>query len=148
LSAPFSIIPHSVHPAEHPVTFELRCWRPLRCVPFVIHLLAALSAISASIFLGVKLILLAALSVTVVYYLKRLPGESGAAVAAIQWKENAWRLCSNNQWMDAELRDVVIWADWLFLSFRCQSRNKNLILCRHHFETEREWRHLRRCLHY
>jgi hypothetical protein len=122
---------------------------------------AAIFAISSLLVLPWSIVWAVVVSLPIIflciYSWQRLPAASLLAVSALQWHDNAWRLCINQQWYSAELGDVVIWADWIFLQFTmpkrwlCFTFNMawpiGLPLHRQHFYSESSWRLLRRYLY-
>jgi hypothetical protein len=134
-------------------TVELKPWWPLNILPVI----AAIFAIASLLILPWSLKWTMVLSLPIVYLCfyswQRLPAVSTAAVSAIQWHDDTWRLCVNQQWYNAELNDVVIWTDWVFLQFTLPKRWSlfvlpiSLPLHRQHFYSESDWRLLRRYLY-
>jgi hypothetical protein len=124
----------------------------------VIHLLASAGIIFSSIPVFLKLTLLLLLPASFYFYSRRLPAASAVAVSALQWRvqqfhekrshEKQWQLRIDQQWITADITDVVIWADWVFLRFRLAGKIMpvNLPLCRRHFISQAEWCSLRRQL--
>ena len=135
------------------LSFELVPWSPLIFLLGVIHLFASAGIIFSGVPDFLKLILLLFLPASFYFYSRRLPAASIEAVSAVQWHsqqshEKKWQLRIDQQWIGAEITDVVIWADWVFLRFRLDGKRLpiDLPLCRQHFMSQAEWCNLRRQL--
>jgi hypothetical protein len=158
LSDLFSILPRNVLPSTVQAdanfsTIELKPWWPLQIIP----VFAALFAIGSLLILPWSIVWVMILSLPIIflsiYSWQRLPAASISAISAIQWHDNSWRLCINQQWYHAALSDEVIWADWVFLQFTLSNQSSLFILPiglplhRQHFHSESDWRLLRRHLY-